>query len=278
MNYILAVSGGIDSVVLLHYMVQRGGRFVVAHFDHGMRPESSADARFVAALAAHYGLPFVSRREELAGQGEAAARRRRYRFLHEVAQEYNGRIVTAHHRDDAVETIALNIQRGTRWRGVAGMSDPRLERPLSAWSKRAVYEYAAAQRLEWVEDATNQSPCYTRNRLRRRLGQCGNELLASKLYELWQKQRRLRAAIEQEGRALLPQLDSRYFVIMAPESAAQELLYQRVLEVTGVSLLSSQLAALLIAIKTGRPGTVWQPAGGVRVKLSRKNVTIERVD
>ena len=66
MKYLLAVSGGIDSVVLLHKLVQDGGHeLIVAHFDHGIRPDSASDARFVEALAGQYGLPFVAKREEL---------------------------------------------------------------------------------------------------------------------------------------------------------------------------------------------------------------------
>jgi tRNA(Ile)-lysidine synthase len=82
MKYLVAVSGGIDSVVLLHKLVAAGEHeLVVAHFDHGIREDSAEDARFVKGLAEHYGLPFVMKREELGKTaGEEQARTRRYAF------------------------------------------------------------------------------------------------------------------------------------------------------------------------------------------------------
>src|SRR5690606_32014455 len=117
-KHVLAMSGGVDSVVLLHQYWQEQGSegLVVAHFDHGIRTDSSADARFVEALAASYGIKFESRREELGSSAsEAWARERRYHFLREVADSHQAVLVTAHHGDDLIETIAINLSRGTGW-------------------------------------------------------------------------------------------------------------------------------------------------------------------
>ena len=107
MKYIVAVSGGVDSMVLLDMMVRAGaGELVVAHFDHGIRPDSHHDAAFVKKIAEQYGLPFESRREVLGETAsEALARERRYAFLRHVAKKHNAQIVTAHHLDDLVETV-----------------------------------------------------------------------------------------------------------------------------------------------------------------------------
>src|SRR5690606_41547248 len=110
-----AVSGGIDSVVLLDMLSHVPGlKLVVTHFDHGIRPDSAQDAVFVEELAAHYGLPFETKRVELGTKAsEELARRHRYAFLRDVAARYNAKIITAHHADDVIETVAINHIRGT---------------------------------------------------------------------------------------------------------------------------------------------------------------------
>jgi moderate conductance mechanosensitive channel len=98
-RYIIAVSGGIDSVVLLDLMSRTEKDLVVAHFDHGIREDSASDARFVEALSDRYKIQFVCRREKLgADASEELARQRRYEFLRGVATDFDGVIVTAHHR------------------------------------------------------------------------------------------------------------------------------------------------------------------------------------
>ena len=131
MRYVVAVSGGVDSVVLLHQMVQDGGsELVVAHFDHGIREDSDLDAQFVRELAQSYRLPCEVRREELgSGASEELARNRRYAFLREVAKKHRATIVTAHHMNDIPETIAINLTRGTGWRGLAVLGSD-VHRPL----------------------------------------------------------------------------------------------------------------------------------------------------
>lgn len=280
MTYVVAVSGGVDSVVLLDALVRAGHDCLVAHFDHGIRDNSAADARFVAALAQAYGLPFVMRREELGRHAnEAVARNRRYRFLREIAMQHrHAVIVTAHHRDDIIETMALNIQRGTRWRGIAGMDTAGIYRPLHSWTKEAIHAYACRHRLEWCEDETNTREDYTRNRLRRRLHVHLNEVTKQKLYELWLAQCHLRRQIENQTKRFDNQLESRYFLTAIDQSTAEELLYHRVKQLGGTSVLSRQLSAMWLAIKVGRSGTSWPIAATIQMKLSAKDVTIGRVD
>lgn len=266
-------------MVLLDNILRHGqDEVVVAHFDHGIRAESAADARFVAGLACRYNVPCVTRREELGpAASEDVARQRRYQFLFDAAARWGGRVTTAHHQDDVIETIALNLRRGTRWRGLAAMGDQRIERPLLEWTKRDIYDYALRHRLEWVEDATNQSDAYLRNQLRRQLQARLTDQQRAALGRLWHQQRQLCREIDQETLRLSPRLSSRYFWAHIPIEPARELLHREVQRLTGVSLLSAQLDRLLIAIKIGRAGTVWQPVAHVRVKLSVKSVTIKRV-
>jgi tRNA(Ile)-lysidine synthase len=114
-KYVVAVSGGVDSVVLLDHLAGHPEyELVVAHFDHGIRDDSREDEAFVRSLAEKYNVPFESKREDLGKQAsEELARDRRYAFLRSVAGKHNAQIITAHHADDAVETIAINLLRGT---------------------------------------------------------------------------------------------------------------------------------------------------------------------
>ena len=265
---IVAVSGGVDSIVLLHQLVEAGEYdLIVAHLDHGIRPDSGADARFVEALARSYGLVFEMRREELgAYASEEQAREKRYEFLFGLAEKYQAKVVTAHHMDDVVETVVLNISRGTRWRGLAGVSDDRIWRPFTKRTKSELIEYALGEKLEWAEDETNHQDVYSRNRIRKTLAVLPRSK-KQQVYELWQKQTELRQKINREiGQADFP-VCSRYFIIMIDPAVAHEILYDYVLKEAGVSLLKYQLENMHLAIKTGRPGTSWQIGQGLVVRL-----------
>lgn len=276
---LVAVSGGVDSVVLLDMMSKRSDTTItVAHFDHGIRDDSAADARFVRELARHYSLPFVVKREELGkSASEDAARQRRYDFLRTEAAKRNAAIVTAHHMDDVIETVAINIVRGTGWRGLAVMNTRGIERPLLAMTKAQIRQYALDHRLEWVEDETNTTDRYLRNRIRRTISKHGSPLLMERLITLWHRQIILRNEIEQEISSLLPdvfELD-RYLFIMADELSAFELIKGVIMMRTGVSLTRPQLERALIAIKTARAGSEAQLGSNIRLRFSRRRFIVE---
>lgn len=171
-TFVVAVSGGVDSCVLLHMMAERKSDlvdYVVAHFDHGIRPDSTEDEKFVKSLAKKYGFRYESKRVELGkSAGEAEARKERYVFLREIKERYNAeKVVTAHHQDDIIETMIINILRGTGPRGLAVMQKPTdILRPLLNKTKKDLIEYAKIHKLEWREDATNDDPLYLRNYVR----------------------------------------------------------------------------------------------------------------
>lgn len=271
-KYIVAVSGGVDSVALLDMLYKTDQhQLVVAHFDHGIRPDSADDAHLVADLAEKYDLPFVSERAELGPDAsEEKARDYRYSFLREVAKAHSARIVTAHHADDVVETIALNLTRGTGWRGLAVL-DSDIVRPLLHVNKEFLVQYAKANNLKWHEDSTNSSDKYTRNRLRRRLADIDQET-KTKLLNLRDEQVALKKQIEHELASLVgdgPQYD-RYFFINLPKESAIECLRH----VTNARLTRPQLGRALLAIKTAKPGTIYQAGSGISFSFTTRNFSI----
>ncbi len=278
-NYIVAVSGGVDSVVLLDMLMQTGSaggdyKFIVAHFDHGIRSDSADDAKFVAGLAKKYGLPFETKREELGGQAsEELARDRRYAFLRALAKKYQAKVITAHHADDAVETVVINLKRGTGWRGLA-ILDSEVSRPLIDFSKSEIIDYAKQNKLVWHEDSTNSSDAYLRNRLRQRLMVLDDDS-KRQILALRAQQIALKQYIDSEVQQLVgvgPNYD-RYFFTQANKLAALECL--RFL--THRKLTRPQLDRSLIAIKTAKPRTIYEAGAGVEFIFTSRNFTIKLI-
>ncbi len=272
-TYVLAVSGGVDSVVLLDMMSRlSNAKLVVAHFDHGIRDDSADDARFVEALARRYGAEFETRREELgAHASEDLARSRRYEFLRDVARRHQGWLVTAHHGDDVVETVAINLTRGTGWRGLAAMHSDVL-RPLTGYSKQQLLLYALQHELEWHQDSTNASDAYLRNRMRRKISKLPRPI-RSEIGELRAKQIALKERIETEVRELIgagPSYD-RYFFIHIPSFVALECLRSA----TSGRLTRPQLERALIAIKTAKPGSVYQAGAGAELSFTSRQFAVK---
>lgn len=270
----MAVSGGVDSVVLLHMLVNRQEHdLLVAHLDHGIRPDSADDERFVAGLAAQYGLPFYSQRKELGvDASEDTARKARYAFLREIAAQHDAVIVTAHHSDDVIETIAINISRGTGWRGVAVLGSVDIGRPLLGMSKREIYQYALHHRLEWVEDSTNRSPRYLRNKIRIALTDL-EDAAKQQLLQLHKEQQQLSIEVAAGVERLLTPATSksRYFFTCIEMDAAVELLDVVVRRATHKNLLSAQLERGVIAIRTAAPKSTADLGEGVELVFRKQS-------
>lgn len=262
LSRIVAVSGGIDSVVLLHMLaLERTGPLVVAHVDHGIRGDSAADARFVADLTRRYGLEFRSVELGLGREAsEDAARTARYAWLESIREEYKASsIITAHHEDDVFETMIINLIRGTGWRGIASLRDTQTrQRPLIAWSKAEVIAYALDHELSWREDCTNESLRYLRNRVRSSVIPRLNGEQRATFRRLYGSQLLLRDDIETEVQGLLAAICSeglllRYPIVMMPDAVAQEVLAGWL----GESLEQGRLRDLLLFAKTARSGAKW---------------------
>lgn len=272
MKYIVAVSGGIDSVVLLDMLSKTVNEpLIVAHFDHGIREDSADDAHFVQELAGKYGHHFVSEREELGAEAsEALARRQRYAFLRKVANEYGASIVTAHHLDDLVETVTLNTQRGTGWRGLA-VFGASIHRPLIDTSKESLKRYAEANGLMWREDSTNTSDRYARNKVRRKTSNLPVDI-KRQIRALHAEQTRLRREIDDEVEKLMgngPEY-SRYLLTHVPTKVAAECLRF----ITKGRLTRPQCLRALHAVKTAPAGSVYEAGNGVSLQFSTRHFTL----
>ena len=173
---LLAVSGGLDSMVLLHAMaaVARARVAVVATFDPGTGPAATAAATHVAREASALGLPVVvgrQAREVPRSSGrEAAWRRARYAFLRSAAAVAGARVVTAHTEDDQVETVLMRVLRGSGARGLAALyAASDLVRPFLGLRRAVLAAHAASGGIRWSEDPSNASMAHLRNRLRHEL-------------------------------------------------------------------------------------------------------------
>jgi tRNA(Ile)-lysidine synthase len=200
---IVAVSGGADSVALLHLLLEAGrGNLIVAHFNHRLRGKASdGDAAFVGKLAAKMGLPCETGAEDVRSLAvkrkcsvETAAREARYSFLAAVARKHRTRsVVLAHHADDQVETCLFQFLRGSGIAGIAGMK-PRskrsvegveleLLRPLLALPKQELLTYLRERKIRFREDATNAVADASRNKIRLKILPLIEELLGPSFKE-----------------------------------------------------------------------------------------------
>ncbi|BBB48321.1 tRNA lysidine(34) synthetase TilS [Pelolinea submarina] len=180
---VMGVSGGADSMTLLDILVRSGYKPVVAHFNHQLRPEAAADAEFVRRRAGEYGLEFALGSADVALQArqnsqsiEEAARGARYRFLFGLAEQRQAvALVVAHQADDQVETVLLNLLRGSGLKGLSAMrfqsfspfheSIPLVRPMLGCW-RDEIQLYCSDHKLPFVCDETNQDSTYRRNRIR----------------------------------------------------------------------------------------------------------------
>lgn len=266
-TYVIGVSGGVDSVSLLDMLSsQTGIELIVAHFDHGMRPDSHGDEQFVAGLAKRYGLSYISERQDLGlGASEATARQARYEFLRRVQSKYTAeKIITAHHADDVVETMVINLIRGTGWRGLCSLKDTeKVIRPLLSLSKADIFSYATEHHLKWREDPTNAEQTHLRNAIRHQLMPLVDKKAWLGLYE---GQKALACEIDKELARLSSQ--RRYNYIMWPSCVALELIKQN------LGLTRAQAYYALQAVKTGRHGSKVMVGSHKELKLTRDNFVV----
>lgn len=170
-KYVVAVSGGVDSMVLLDVLSKDNQlKLVVAHFDHGIRQDSYLDAELVRQTAKKLNLKFELAKGNLGeSASEDEARQARYKFLDQArtTNKADG-IITAHQQDDVIETAIINVLRGTGPKGLGSLVlSEKITRPLLNVSKADIKDYAVKHKILWREDVTNEDTRYLRNYVRK---------------------------------------------------------------------------------------------------------------
>lgn len=280
---LLAVSGGPDSLALLHLAaawrvsgLQRGlarPELAVATVDHQLRAESAAEAGLALQAAAAAGLPgevLVWRGPRPAAGIGAAAREARYRLLFEHARAIGAtHVATAHHADDLAETILMRLCAGSGLAGLAGMQADtrrdglRLVRPLLRLPKTRLIATCRAHGIVWAEDPGNRDPARARGRLR---------LLAQELERLGLSQERLLRLGARAARAsgALEQAADEALAALAPEEFAGGF----VLDMRALALRPDEIAVRVLGRLIARAAG---PEGAGRVRLERLERTTERL-
>ncbi len=314
-KYVLAVSGGVDSMVLLHllstnldfrfqipdsssqlptptpHLPTPNFQFVVAHYDHGIRKDSARDRKLVEKTAKKLGWQFVYAEGKLgADTSEAQARDARYKFLRKTAKDSRAQaIITAHHQDDALETLFINMLRGTGRRGVLKETS-EIKRPLLGTTKAQIIEYAKANDIEWYEDSTNADMKYLRNYIRGvlipKMEQQDPESAArflasnSRLGNINKEiEKELSAVIEgkvavDESLIKIP----RQWLIMLPNEVGKEVLYECARRLKkDVSLDRKSVELLLVFSKTAKSGKTMELSRDIHVRAQSAKIFLELV-
>lgn len=176
-KFLLGVSGGVDSVVLANLFAKYSLNFDIAHCNYQLRGEASdADEDFVSNLAKSLQVKFflkkVNLKELSKNNIQEEARKLRYDFFNSICKLYDYQyIVSAHHKDDKIETFFINMLRGSGLNGLTALKDIHSNRlrPLLGFDKNQIIEYARKQNFEWREDASNSKLDYLRNKIRHKV-------------------------------------------------------------------------------------------------------------
>ncbi len=285
-HYVVAVSGGVDSVVLLDILRQYPGiTLTVAHFDHGIRPDSRVDRLHVEALARRHGLPFVYSEGALGAEtSEEKARNARYAFLRQVQKQTSADgIITAHHMNDVLETATHNLIRGTGRKGMASLkSVDGILRPLLHLPKDKLLSYAKENGLKWREDSTNNDMRYRRNYIRHQLLprlQKASPAKYEQLKTIIRRQAELNRAIDSSLHTILhvqPNTATlrRHDVIILPHKVARELVGEWLRQNGKREFSRRHLERATVALKTARPKTVLELDKKYRLEFDKKHARI----
>lgn len=284
-RYVVAVSGGVDSMVLLDLLAQEPGLdLVVAHVDHGIRKDSAEDRKLVESVTGTLSVPFVCLQANLGAKtSEATAREVRYAFLNKAKKDTNADgIITAHHQDDLIETAILNMLRGTGRKGLTSLgSDSKIVRPLLKIPKKDLIKYAKKEGLKWREDSTNIDETYLRNYIRHNYV---TKLTPGSRQQLLDILKTMQTTNPELDALLVKYLQTqsndgsidRHWFNQLPHDVSREVLAAW-LRVNGVrSFDSKTLERLVVAAKTGQAGKTFPVVSGYNVRVSRDNLAIDK--
>ena len=299
-RWLVGVSGGLDSMALLHILHEEGfSDLVVCHLDHGLRgAASTGDAKFVQKVAVGMGFKveitkadvrgaMIVRRESL----ETAARAERHAFFGECARKYRcNRLLLAHHADDQAETVLWNLMRGSHgFRGMSGTKRIRMggrtmevERPLLGLRKQELEDWMSLLGFRFREDASNATNDVVRNRIRNEAlpllreisGRDVSEMLVRNASATEQMRELVSWAVE-KANAVDPQGRLHLKVISALPLSLQREVILEFLKKAGVSGIDSDLLERCASLTdTGMPASVNLP-GGVRFRRRQGRLFVE---
>jgi len=282
-KYVVAVSGGVDSMVLLDVLRRLPGvELVVAHYEHGIREDSDEDRKLVEHVAEQYGLTYTYEHGHLgAGASEATARAARYAFLRTVKKQTGAKaILTAHHQDDVIETAIINILRGTGRKGLSSLKDTgELVRPFLHIAKADILKYAHKHHVAWHEDSTNTSDLYLRNYIRQRvlprLGEAGKQAFLSYISKASDVNPIIDSLLLHD---ITTHTDKngmvRHWFIMQPHAVCKEVTAAWLRHAGVHEFDAKAIERLVIAIKVDVPGKVRDVNAGYFLKVGKTHVQL----
>lgn len=290
-TYVVAVSGGIDSMSLLFALCQRTDlKLIVAHVNHGIRDDGDKDAELILRFCTSHNIIYEYKELHLGPTAsEERARQARYEFLQSCRTKYHAdAIITAHHQDDLVETALINMLRGTGWRGLAPFTHALdIKRPLLDVTKKEIATYASAHNIAWRLDSTNADQRYLRNYVRQTvmpLLNKQNPKWRSSLLQLIRKNQQLRRTIEAElDNYLTSQLlnsggqwvTRRYIWCMLPGPICYELFQHMCRKSIGNSVVRELAESALVFAKTGLPNKIMPINNQWRLRVTRRDFIVE---
>jgi tRNA(Ile)-lysidine synthase len=289
-HVVFAVSGGIDSMVLLHAAAAccDRDRMTVATFDHGTGPAATEAYRLVAAHCRDLGIAFVGGRADRALESEAEFRDARWRFLRATATTKGARIATAHTETDQIETVLMRVLRGAGARGLATLYAPSdIVRPLVRLRRATIAAYAATSGVSWVEDPSNASSRYLRNRVRHDLlpalravrPTIDDELLAcARTAAEWRRELEVAVDASDALTAVRDGLDVRAQSISSLSLDELTIVWPAIAARAGVTLDRRGTARVATFTRDSRVGSRIQLAGGWQVIRSREAFELRMLD
>jgi tRNA(Ile)-lysidine synthase len=284
--YVVAVSGGVDSMVLLDLVNKLGQqnssfKFIVAHLDHGIRPDSYIDKDLVENKAKELNIEFIAKKVNLGKDAsEEEARKVRYKFLSDVLKQKKAlAILTAHHEDDLIETAIINILRGTGRKGLTSiMGTGKIIRPLLGSTKQEIINYARTNDIVWREDITNKQEKYLRNYIRGHITTKLKPSIKAQLLDLINNM----AVLNKEIDSLIDECTdtkdvylNRKFFVSLPHKVAKEVLASW-LRHNGIrSFKKSTLERLTVNAKIGTTGQLFPVQDKVNLKIYKDKLALE---
>lgn len=286
-KYIVAVSGGVDSITLLHLLKDIPDiKLLVVHINHGIRPadQSKLDEDLIISLCQEWNIELDLAKLELgADASEDLARNKRHEYLQQAlkGRHYN-KIITAHHKDDVIETMIINLLRGTGRKGLSSLKDDEIyKRPLINFSKEEIKKYAKTQKFKWNEDLTNKDQTILRNYIRLTLlpQACAkNQSFPDDFFKTYKEMLKINQAIDSELHKLEATLHlndgyDKTQLIMLPIEVSYSLIHHILTQIYNVEVDSKMLKQVRNFIHTAKNSKVFNVNKNLNITCKSKTIS-----